>query len=108
LSRVLSGPERDECRDSGNMACGTTPYVCVYAALLLCIIITIHGDHGLCTHFEEIDDHVPLPTVADKIATEEIDEAIIEGKVCVLKRELKVIIGFVELVVEEQVGLYDL
>jgi len=38
----------------------------------------ISGDYGLCTHFEEIDDHVPLPAVADEIATEEIDEAIIE------------------------------
>ena len=62
----------------------------------------------LCTHFEEIDDHVPLSAVADEIATKEIDETIIEREVCVLKRELKVIIRLVELVVEEQVGLYNL
>jgi hypothetical protein len=47
-----------------------------------------------------------LTTVANEIIREEVDQTIIDRQVCILDRKLEVIIGLVQLVPEEEVGLW--
>lgn len=52
-------------------------------------------------HLKQVDDHVPLATVADQITREVSNEAIIEWTAGFLDRQLKVIIGLVEFIPEK-------
>jgi hypothetical protein len=54
-------------------------------------------------YLEQVDSHVPLTAVANEIIREEVDQAVINRQVCVLDRKLKVIIGLVQLIPEEEV-----
>lgn len=56
---------------------------------------------------EQVDGHIPLPTISEKrcVRGEVRDEPGIEGQIGVLHHKLEVVIGFVEFVVEEQIGL---
>jgi len=44
-----------------------------------------------------------LTTVANKVVSKEVDEAVINRSIGILDRELEVIIGFVQLVPEEKI-----
>ena len=57
------------------------------------------------THLDEVDYHVPLTTVTDKVPNEVTNEPVVERPVRLLQRGLEVVIGLVELVPEEQVRL---
>jgi hypothetical protein len=39
-----------------------------------------------CTDLEDVHDHVPLTTIADKIVCEEVDKSVVHRKVSVLDR----------------------
>jgi len=56
-------------------------------------------------YLEDIDDHVPLTTITDEIVRQEVHQPIIERLVGVLDGEFEVVVGLVQLVPEEQVGL---
>ncbi len=47
----------------------------------------------------------PCWSVADEVAGEVSDKAVVDGKIKVLDRQLKVVVGLVELVEEEEVRL---
>lgn len=57
------------------------------------------------THLKEVDNHVPLASVADEVGREMRDEPVVDGQVGVLDHELEVVVGLVELIVEEQIRL---
>lgn len=61
----------------------------------------------LKTHLEQVDHHVPLATIANEIASKRRNESIIDRKVRVFDGKLKVVVGLVELIEEEQVRLVD-
>lgn len=60
-------------------------------------------DQAVC--LDQVDNHVPLATVADEVVGKVGDEAVIDGKFSMLDHELKVIVGLVELVPEKEVRL---
>jgi hypothetical protein len=64
------------------------------------------GREGSGTNRKKVDDHVPLPAVADEVAAKMVDETVVEWEVRVRERELQVVVCLVELVVEEEVGLW--
>jgi len=57
------------------------------------------------SHLKQVNDHVPLATIANQIASKVSNEAIIERTAGFLDCQLEVIIGLVEFIPEEQVGL---
>lgn len=59
------------------------------------------------TYLEQVDNHVPLTTIADKVVSEEINQSVINRSVGILNREFEVIVGLVQLVPEEEVRLRD-
>ena len=61
------------------------------------------GNKAIC--FNQVDNHVPLTTIANEVVREVTDESVINGEVCVLNHELKVIVGFVEFIPEEKIRL---
>jgi hypothetical protein len=54
-------------------------------------------------YLEQVDSHVPLTAVTNGVFREEVDQAIIDGQICILDRKLEVIIRLVQLVPEEEV-----
>lgn len=56
-----------------------------------------------CTDLEDVYNHVPLTTIADEVVCKEVDESVIHRKVSVLDGQLKVVVGLVKLVPEEEV-----
>lgn len=56
-------------------------------------------------HLKNVYDHVPLTAVADETARELVYNAIVQRLVRKLDSLLQVIVGLVQLVPEEQVGL---
>ena len=56
-------------------------------------------------YLEDIDDHVPLTAITDEIVRQEVHQSIVERLVGVLNGKFEVVVGLVQLVPEEQVGL---
>lgn len=54
-------------------------------------------------YLEEVQSHVPLATIADVVAGEVNNKPVIQGKVDVLNREFKIVVCFVEFVIEGKV-----
>lgn len=57
-------------------------------------------------YLENVDGHIPLTAVADEIGRQEAHQPVIEWLVGILDGKLEVIVSLVQLVPEEQVGLY--
>ena len=58
-------------------------------------------------YLKDIHGHVPLTTVADEIPGKVVDESVIQRQVCILNGELKIVVGLVQLVPEEEVLLAE-
>ena len=56
-------------------------------------------------YLEDVDDHIPLATVTDEVVRQEVNEPIIERFFGILNGEFKIVVGLVQLIPEEQVGL---
>ena len=56
-------------------------------------------------YLEEVDDHIPLATITNEVVRQEIHQPIIERLVGVLDGEFKIVVGLVQFIPEEQVGL---
>lgn len=66
----------------------------------------VHSLRNDTVGFDQVDNHVPLATVADKIAREMVDETVVNRKVCILNHKLQVVVGLVQFVPEEEVRLH--
>lgn len=56
-------------------------------------------------YLKDVDHHIPLTTITDEIVRQEVHQTIIERLVGVLDRKFEVVVGLVQLIPEEQVGL---
>jgi hypothetical protein len=54
---------------------------------------------------KQVHDHIPLSTVTNQVTGQVIDEAVVERPVSKLDSQLEVVIGLVQLIPEEEVGL---
>ena len=54
---------------------------------------------------DQIDCHIPLATITDKVSREMADEPIVNWEAGMLDGQLKIVICFVEFVPEEQIRL---
>ena len=47
------------------------------------------------TDLKKVDGHVPLAAIADEFLSEVLHEAVVDGQVDILDRELEVVVGLV-------------
>ena len=60
---------------------------------------------GKKTDLEQVHDHVPLAAIANELVGEILDEAVVDGELGVLDGKFEVVVGLVQLVPEEEIGL---
>lgn len=60
--------------------------------------------NSLCgTHLDEVDNHIPLATVADEVSRQVANQPVVNGSVGKLDGVLQEVVAFVQLVPEVQV-----
>jgi hypothetical protein len=60
---------------------------------------------GRTGYLKDVDDHVPLTTVADEVVRQEINQSVVERLLGILDGEFEIIVGLVQFIPKEQVGL---
>ena len=56
-------------------------------------------------YLKDIDDHIPLTAIADEVIRQKVHQTVIKRLVGVLNGEFEVVVGLVQFIPEEQVGL---
>ncbi len=47
------------------------------------------------THFDQVDNHIPLTAVADQVAREVVYESVVQRSIRELNRQLKIVVALV-------------